>query len=292
MIFKSYARLQWALRKLKLPINNSDIVLDVGSGSNPHPRSDILLDRLDSARHRGGDAMLIDRPAVIGDAVKLPFKDKSIDFIIASHVLEHIPDPEQFLLELQRVGKAGYIEVPNFLCERMLPSSAHCLEIGVINGALHIHKKDQPKQDPFISSLNYLSENDQWKAEYFYNPHLFHVTYYWKDTIKYNVVNPETTCDWTSTLFNDSDEGDVITKAKGRTGWRHFGIRAYEFFEKKRRKKRLSKIDLVSLFACPTCRTEVKRSGDLLSCTQCGETYSASPFFNFHKKSPLTSQES
>lgn len=289
MIFPTYMRLVWALRKLRLPVKNSDIVLDVGSGSNPHPRSDILLDRLDSASHRGGDAMLIDRPAVIGDALKLPFKDKSIDYIIASHVLEHIPNPEQFIHEMQRVGKAGYIEAPNFLCERMLPSNAHCLEIGLIDGTLHIHKKQRPQEDPFINDLNYLGKNEDWKNQYFRNPHLFHVVYHWNESIKYKIVNPETCCAWTLDMFNDSKESKVISKAKGRTGWRYLGIRLYEMVQTHRRKKRLSNIDLVGLFACPACGGEISKSGDLMTCGSCGETYSASPFFNFHRKQQLPS---
>ncbi len=292
MIFKSYMRLKWALRKIKLPIGKNDIVLDVGSGSNPHPRSDILLDRLDCAPHRGGDAMLIDRPAVISDAVKLPFKDKSIDFIIASHVLEHIPHPEQFLQELQRVGKAGYIEVPNFLCERMLPSNAHCLEIGLVDGVLHIHKKRQPIEDPFMSSMGYLQNNDDWKAEYFQNPHLFHVTYHWKDEIHYKIFNPSTVCDWTSTLLSGSSEENIISRSEGRTGWRYLGIRMYEFIEKTRREKRLSKIDIVNLLACPACGSELRKSDVSLSCTQCDETYSASPFFNLYKSDQTKSHSS
>ena len=37
----------------------------------------------------------------------LTFRDKSFDFVIASHVLEYSADPENFLLELNRVAKVG-----------------------------------------------------------------------------------------------------------------------------------------------------------------------------------------
>ena len=46
---------------------------------------------------------------------KLPFKDKEFDFVIASHVAEHVEDISYFLNELSRVGKKGYIEVPTRL---------------------------------------------------------------------------------------------------------------------------------------------------------------------------------
>ena len=43
---------------------------------------------------------------------KLPFKDKEFDYVILSHVLEHIPNPIEFIHEVERIGKSGYIEIP------------------------------------------------------------------------------------------------------------------------------------------------------------------------------------
>jgi SAM-dependent methyltransferase len=40
-----------------------------------------------------------------GDIVTLPFKDKSFDLVICTEVLEHLPDPEAALSELQRVTR-------------------------------------------------------------------------------------------------------------------------------------------------------------------------------------------
>jgi ubiquinone/menaquinone biosynthesis C-methylase UbiE len=158
-----FRRLKWALRKLILPVHNNDLVLDVGSGGNPYPRADVLLDRLVGAEHRCGAPMLIDRPTVFGDGTKLPFKDKAFDFVIASHILEHMSDPSSFLNELQRVGKAGYIETPNFIFERLIPMNIHCLEIAVINGVFHIHKKKNHIEDLFIGNLSFMDHNSEWK---------------------------------------------------------------------------------------------------------------------------------
>ena len=36
---------------------------------------------------------------------KLPFKNKEFDFVIASHVVEHVNDVSYFLEELTRIGK-------------------------------------------------------------------------------------------------------------------------------------------------------------------------------------------
>src|SRR5215468_9747211 len=122
----SWNRIAWSLRKATLPIKPSDLVLDVGSGGNPHPAADFLLERYLDPRHRHS-AMVIDRPTVLADACRMPFRDKAFDYTIAFHVLEHLRDPGAFLRELQRVSRAGYIETPNALFERIVPYDVHLL---------------------------------------------------------------------------------------------------------------------------------------------------------------------
>ena len=51
---------------------------------------------------------------------KLPFKDKEFDYVICAHVIEHVNDPISFKSEIQRVGKAGYIELPTRLNDNMV----------------------------------------------------------------------------------------------------------------------------------------------------------------------------
>ena len=50
----------------------------------------------------------------------LPFRDYEFDFVIASHILEHVRDPLRFCNELKRIGKRGYIEVPTPLCDNLV----------------------------------------------------------------------------------------------------------------------------------------------------------------------------
>lgn len=58
-----------------------------------------------------GEAMPVD---FVADASRLPFKDKSYDFVISSHMLEHVFDPINVVLEWERVAsKYIYIIVPN-----------------------------------------------------------------------------------------------------------------------------------------------------------------------------------
>lgn len=60
--------------------------------------------------------------AAVGDATKLPFLDETFDKIIASEVMEHIPDDVGALAELVRVLKPGgvlAVTVPAWLAETM-----------------------------------------------------------------------------------------------------------------------------------------------------------------------------
>ena len=58
-----------------IPVKAKDLVLDVGSGDNPHVRADILCDAylMDSKERSGKFDLIVDgRPFVFEDACKLP----------------------------------------------------------------------------------------------------------------------------------------------------------------------------------------------------------------------------
>ncbi len=104
-----------------LKITPTDRVLEIGSGNRPRKRSDVLCDKFiaDNTERSEGDDIVIDsRPFVIADGLALPFKGKSFDYVITSHILEHVDDPHGFVRELTRVAKAGYIETPSELGEK------------------------------------------------------------------------------------------------------------------------------------------------------------------------------
>lgn len=109
---------------------NDWLVLDIGSGHNPHPRADVLADRYiwdDTERSGQIIAKPIDKLLVQADGAALPFACKSFDFVICSHVLEHVP-PESlaaFCQELQRVAKSGYIETPSKWAELLRHAPNH-----------------------------------------------------------------------------------------------------------------------------------------------------------------------
>ena len=271
-------RVFWALRKIRLPIDSKALVLDVGSGGNPFPRSDVLLDRLTGDDHRNGESMMIDRACVFGDAARMPFKDNAFDFVIASHILEHMSHPEIFIRELQRVGKAGYIETPNALFERLQPFYIHCLEIVKTGDMLHIYKKNQSVHDTFLGTGNLLSAGSPLGQLMFQKAKLFHVEHLWRKNIKFKIHNPEVSCDWIEGINDSSDIGETkdsyMVDVVEQSGWRDFGMAVLNAFYSFKRKKRLKDFDLTSILACPKCLGDLLESHELLTCNKCKNKYS------------------
>lgn len=99
-------------------IRHTDIVLEIGPGGSPHPRSDVFLemiykDKVSAEAQRGFAPELKTKKKIIYyDGGIFPFKDKEFDYVICSHVIEHVPDAESFLKEMFRVAQKGYLEYP------------------------------------------------------------------------------------------------------------------------------------------------------------------------------------
>lgn len=69
-------KIKWSLRRITLDIPVDALVLEVGSGGNPYPRSNVLLDAYEETRERHWDALVHDRPTVLSFGENLPFKDE------------------------------------------------------------------------------------------------------------------------------------------------------------------------------------------------------------------------
>ena len=116
-------------RRIFIPVNKNSLVLDVGSGDKPHWRSDVLLDKyIDDeygSQRSGNKKTKITKPIFNADAIDMPFADKDFDFVICSHLLEHVVNPSKVIEEIMRVGKAGYIELPYEGMQKILDFSSH-----------------------------------------------------------------------------------------------------------------------------------------------------------------------
>jgi glycosyltransferase involved in cell wall biosynthesis len=120
-------------------------VLDIGSGHQPHPRANVLLDKYTGeTEHRTSPIVLkfTDKSFVTGDALEMPFADKSFDFAIASHIAEHVDDPSLLCAEMSRVAKNGYLETPGPLTECLLPVPYHRWIVSMKDGVLVFREKE------------------------------------------------------------------------------------------------------------------------------------------------------
>ena len=94
--------------------NPSWKILDIGCGYRAHPKATIIADIKDFSNHYK------ERKFVKIEGKKLPFKDQEFDFVIASHVIEHLEDFEFFIKELERISNRGYIELPTRLGDNLV----------------------------------------------------------------------------------------------------------------------------------------------------------------------------
>jgi len=263
----SYA---WKLRRLHLPVTFDDLVLEVGSGGDPYPRSDVLLDAFEETQQRHWVKLVKDRPTFIAKTESMPFRDKAFDFVVASHVLEHSLDPSTFLNELQRVAKAGYIEVPDAFFERINPYKDHKLEITCRNKKLLINKKSSPIIDESLVELyEYSAKYVMVKKLYPRYPLQFHVRYYWNEKIDFIVTNDSLIID-PSNFPEKAFEGRIkqTLKLKLVELVKALLYKILRWFNKKHQ------LDIKSLIRCPTCHctTFNVKNPELLECTTCGYT--------------------
>ena len=103
------------LEKLKNRPNWS--VVDLGCGTAGSCEfANVLVDR------NNHSSKFPNKKFVIHDvnSFPLPFSDNEFDFCWASHILEHVRQPIQFIEEITRISKRGYIEVPTPLIDNLV----------------------------------------------------------------------------------------------------------------------------------------------------------------------------
>jgi SAM-dependent methyltransferase len=124
----------------RLGIGPSTKVIDVGCGAGRHAfeayrrGADVIAFDRDAAEVQGVQIILTamaeageapasaSAEAVVGDVLALPYADETFDCVIASEILEHIPDDNAAIAELIRVLKVGgmlAVTVPRWFPERV-----------------------------------------------------------------------------------------------------------------------------------------------------------------------------
>ncbi len=153
-------------------------ILDIGCGYGANKYATTISDILDFSDHYK------DKSFVKITEKKLPFKDKEFDFIISSHVVEHVEDIEYFLKELARIGKQGYIEVPTRLEDNLVfeNKKAHIwhLVFDDINNKILISKKIQ-HFEPVLTVATIKKLNTYFRESLV-------IELNWKETIEYETV--------------------------------------------------------------------------------------------------------
>lgn len=137
-------------------IQPSDKVLEIGPGAHPHPRSNVLLEleysseEARSAQFGHGEKLNTDKKIVYYKGDKFPFADKEFDYVICSHVLEHVPDVPGFLAEIFRVSPKGYFEYPLVYYDYLYNFDVHLNFLKYTNGVLTYMKKKDSGLDHFL----------------------------------------------------------------------------------------------------------------------------------------------
>ncbi|MBV9410166.1 MAG: methyltransferase domain-containing protein [Acidimicrobiia bacterium] len=119
--------LEASAKRIRETLDDSAVVLDIGGWGKPFTRADWVVDQMPYETRglygRDGDdderftaETWVQRDICDRDA--FPFEDNQFDFVICSHTLEDIRDPIWVCAEINRIGKAGYIEVPSRLEEQ------------------------------------------------------------------------------------------------------------------------------------------------------------------------------
>lgn len=149
-----------------ISIKSTDKVLEIGPGDSPFHRSDVLLeleydkveDRIKQFGHT--KTLVSNKQIVYYDGKSFPFADKSFDYVICSHVLEHVNDVPFFLSEIFRVGKAGYFEYPLITYDYLYNFDVHLNFLKFTGTEMLYMKKDtttlnefRPLQDFFLKTL-------------------------------------------------------------------------------------------------------------------------------------------
>lgn len=87
-------------------------ILEIGPGHIPFGPATEFVDWQVSPSLAGRTVHVMDI-----NAESLPFPDKSVDFIYCRHTLEDLYNPMWVCREMDRVGRAGYVETPSPIAE-------------------------------------------------------------------------------------------------------------------------------------------------------------------------------
>ena len=166
-------------------------ILDIGCGYRANKNATIIADIQDLSDHYKG------KKFIKINEKNLPFRDKEFDFVISSHVIEHVEDFEFFVKELERISTKGYIELPSRLGDNLIFENKNdhiwWFAYDDVNSQIIASKRNQ-LIDPFMTvSMGKLFE------EIFRESFVLELA--WEEKIEYKIDNKIKLDDFTKISF-------------------------------------------------------------------------------------------
>lgn len=177
------------LLEQQLEIAPGDRVLDIGGGSRPFARADVVTEAfLEENTHRSGVPVAGNVKYVECLAEELPFRDREFDLAIARHVFEHVTDPGRACREMMRVAKRGFIETPGYYNSYLSDYPAHRWIVYEEEGQL-IFEKKKYTLNPFRNAVrgHYYADADHRFAMDYTFRNLACTQFYWENNFEFEV---------------------------------------------------------------------------------------------------------
>jgi len=271
-----------------LDIEKKDWVLEIGGGPAPFMRSDVLADKYLSDNTERADSLIVDRPTVICDAHYLPFVDDSFDYVFCSQLLEHLERPELFFKEIARIGKRGYIETPNEIRERLFGWPFHKWIVDKDNDGL-VLRENHLKQ-AFGLFFHMLQKGNFEFSRFCSTAHdLLNICYEWhgKPTFRFSKESEYKLSSQKVSINADDVRGVVLSKPYKETSLNRFQLLRLVRKQMPKKLKHVLKRQfysppygyrhsedethnyLLSVLACPICKSKVSIQGDEIVCPKC-----------------------
>ena len=156
-------------------------ILDIGCGYSANNYATTICDVQDLSN------FYKNKNFVILKNKDLPFNDNQFDFVISSHVMEHVKDLKYFIKEIERVSKRGYIELPTKLEDNLVFENKNDhlwqMEFDDVNYRLLISKKNQ-----FVEPILTVSGIQQFRKNF---KSSLILELYWEDKIDYDFVESD-----------------------------------------------------------------------------------------------------
>ena len=270
-------------RRRRIPADA--VVVDIGCGHMPNMRANVLADKfLADDAERQQPIGLDDRPFVVCDALHLPFKDGSVDYVICSHLAEHVEEPEALFAELSRVAGAGYVECPGRVREMLHGWEFHRWYVEVEGGRLVFEEKPRKLHDAELHEwFSRRFETDP-EFEGFFVDNMERLglvaAYDWVGRIEYAIRRlPQSAFRRTAAELGThgpvgrEELASLLAGVPVRVLTRNERLKQRLARVARRRSDPLAASRLRSMLCCPKCKGELSDASGELRCAPCGAAF-------------------